>query len=66
MTEKPIVVDIWGGEDSSDYLARFILPMDQALQVAKQELLGGFLVNMRSDIVFGIEHNFDNRSKGAN
>lgn len=56
-----IVVDIWGGENSMDYLARFMRPIDEALQIARIELSKGYLVNLREDLAWGSEQEFDSR-----
>ena len=62
---KHIVVDVWGGENSGELIARSILPVKEALQCAEQELLAGFLVNLRQDAVFGRQENFDLRQGAA-
>lgn len=61
MTER-IVIDIWGGPLSQEHLARFLKEIDEALQLARQALLAGFLVNLRSEIAWGDEEEFDNRA----
>lgn len=62
-----IVLDIWGGHHSMDHIARYMLPVDEALQMAKLELSAGYLVNLRKEVAWGPEHNFDNRKNdGAN
>jgi hypothetical protein len=58
-----IVVDIWGGTNSNRHVARSILELSDALKVAEQELLAGYLVNLRSDLSFGLENNFDERQR---
>lgn len=57
-----IVVDIWGGESSMDYLARFMRPMYEALQIARIELAKGYLVNLREEIAWGADEEFDSRT----
>ncbi len=57
-----IVVDIWGGEDSGDHLARFLRPVDEALTIARTELAKGYLVNLRDEVAWGEFKEFDNRS----
>jgi len=59
--EDMICVDIWGGNDSMEHLARYLLTKDEALQLAGNELEAGFLVNLRSEIAWGLEQNFDLR-----
>ena len=56
-----VVVDVWGGEGSQNWLARFVLPLAEALGVAEQELRAGYLVNLRRDLAWGDEQNFDIR-----
>lgn len=56
-----IVVDIWGGEGSGDHLARFLRPVEEALQIARNELSKGYLVNLRDEIAWGSFKEFDER-----
>ncbi len=56
-----IIVDIWDGEFSTEHVARYILPVKEALQLTKTELASGFLVNLRKEITWGPEVNFDER-----
>lgn len=58
-----VIVDIWGGEGSQDYLARFVRPMPEALQIAERELAAGYLINLRWDAEFGPNSDFDDRAK---
>ena len=60
MSEK-IIVDVWGGEDSQDHVARFHRQTDDALEVARRELAAGYLVNLRATAAFGFSADFDNR-----
>ena len=56
-----IVVDIWGGEKSQEYLARYVRPLEEALKISKSELLSGYLVNL---LMFDSDRKideFDNR-----
>ncbi len=55
------IVDIWGGEASQDHLARYILSLDDAMKLARSELQGGFLVNLRVETSWGSYQNFDSR-----
>ena len=59
-----VVLDVWGGERSTEWLARFMLPLDEALQRARIELSLGYLVNLRQDAAFGAEQSFDYRTAG--
>lgn len=67
MTEEKtnIVVDIWGGNNSCIHIARSNLPIQQALEMARQELLAGFLVNLRADSALDNSEDFDSRSKSG-
>lgn len=56
-----ICADIWGGADSQDHLARYILPIEEALHLARRELADGFLINLRAEPSWGPEQNFDER-----
>ncbi len=56
-----IVVDVWGGEGSQNHLARFLLPINEALIMTRNELKMGNLVNLRKEIAWGSYKNFDNR-----
>lgn len=60
-----ICVDIWGGEDSQEHVARYMLALPEALKLASHELAAGFLVNLRLEAAWGPEHNFDVRTKAA-
>lgn len=44
-----IRVDVWGGENSNDHVARYHLTFDGTMwqSKARQELESGFLVNLR-------------------
>lgn len=44
-----IIVDVWGGPLSQEFLARFVEDIDAALSRAREELKGGFLVNLRAE-----------------
>ena len=57
-----IVVDIWGGERSMDHVARFYRGLEEALEIARNELLKGFLVNLREEANWGSDTEFDKRS----
>lgn len=56
-----IVYDVWGGERHMDHVARFILRGDQVQDRLFQDLLDGYLVNMRGEVAWGGEQEFDNR-----
>lgn len=62
----PVIrIDIWGGENSNDHVARYHLNIDEMWKArAYQELLDGFLVNLRilgSDEGWGPNEDFDER-----
>ena len=60
-----VSVDIWGGpEGRFNHVARYVLNIDEALQLARRELADGYLVNMQSNPHWGPENNFDSRIKG--
>lgn len=61
-----VVIDVWGGQGDMDHLARFIRSWDgDAISLVSRELSNGFLVNIRREIAWGIDHAFDNRPAGA-
>ena len=59
----PICLDVWGGENSSKHIARYMLAMGEAMKRAEQELKDGYLVNLRLERAWGIEQDFDSRLK---
>jgi len=56
-----IIMDVWGGEQSQEWVARFVRDTDDALELSRAELAAGFLVNLRADAAFGQYEEFDNR-----
>lgn len=58
-----IVVDIWGGKNSMDHVARFYRGVEDAVTIARRELAAGFLVNLRAEASFGPDGDFDSRSR---
>lgn len=56
-----IVIDVWGGTNSNDHVARFNRTWEVAIDLVKRELQAGFLVNMRAEAVWGPENDFDTR-----
>ena len=44
-----ICMDIWGGEMSQEHVARYMLPIKDALVLAEVELAQGFLINLRKE-----------------
>lgn len=56
-----ICVDVWGGYASQDLVARYLLPMSEAIVLARSELDAGYLINMRKEMAWGKEENFDSR-----
>lgn len=57
-----IICDVWGGPNSMNHLARYILPVEDALPWAERELDGGYLVNLRKDHAWGEYQTFDIRA----
>jgi hypothetical protein len=59
-----VSVDIWGGpEGRFNHVARYVLNIDEALQLARRELADGYFVNMQGKPHWGPESNFDSRIK---
>ena len=58
-----IVCDIWGGELSQEHVARFVVPLKDALMLAETELKQGFLVNLRQEVACGPYKSFDTRTR---
>ena len=56
-----IVLDVWGGQDSCEHVARFLRPLEEALILARIELLKGYLINLREEIAWGSRQEFDTR-----
>lgn len=50
----PLVIDIWGGEFSLDFET-----VTGALPYIQENLDAGYLVNIREEITWGPEENFD-------
>lgn len=60
------VIDVWGGWHDMDHLARFIRPWNaEAVSLVSKELANGFLVNVRREISWGEDKDFDARAEGA-
>ncbi|MAZ85840.1 MAG: hypothetical protein CML31_05455 [Rhizobiales bacterium] len=57
-----IICDIWGGERSQEFLARYVRQDDEALDLAKFELEAGYLVTLRRDEEFTQVLEFDHRA----
>lgn len=64
MSATRIILDVWGGELSQDHVARFVRTVEDALDIAKDELAAGNLVNLRQDAVWGDYADFDERNQG--
>lgn len=60
-----IIIDIWTGEQSQDWCARFIREFDDAIEITRSELNAGNLVNLRHDAAFGEYEEFDHRKGRA-
>lgn len=61
MSSTMVLLDVWGGHENQEHVARFIGTMDAAFLQARREIMAGFLVNIRQDVVWGPEYSFDNR-----
>ncbi len=58
-----IIVDIWGGDDSQEFLSRKLREIDDALEIARRELMAGFLVNLRMSAPSEVfQPDFDDRA----
>ena len=61
------VVDVWGGENSNEHVARSLQPsMEAAMDVVILELMRGFLVNIRvlrleEEAAWGEDESFETR-----
>lgn len=66
----PTVIDIWGGEGDQEHLARFLRVWDaDSISLVSRELANGFLVNVRREVAWGDDAEFDEREpeeKGTN
>lgn len=60
---QAVIVDVWGGDRSQDHVARFVRPIEKAIEIARAELLRGYLVNLRADAEFGPDGDFDSRGR---
>lgn len=56
-----VILDVWGGERSQDHLARFVRSIDEALEISRREVEAGFLVNLRAEVAWGPDNEFDSR-----
>jgi len=50
-----ILVGVWGGPQRLIHMARFIREVEEALVIARRELGDGYLVNLRTEVVWGSE-----------
>ncbi|WP_232494948.1 hypothetical protein [Novosphingobium kaempferiae] len=62
MTEARIVLDVWGGPQSLDHVARYLPRPEECWAIAAAELAAGFLVNLRQEIAWGCFTPFDRRT----
>lgn len=58
-----IIVDIWSGPLSMDHVARFIRNFDDAIEIAREALDAGELVNLRQGAAWGEYADFDARPR---
>lgn len=61
MADARIVLDVWGGKQSMDHVARFLPRYGEAWPLARRELAAGYLVNMRAEVAWGSLTPFDTR-----
>lgn len=59
------VLDIWGGDGHQDHVARYVVDLDSSCSQIISEVRAGFLVNVREEISWGAEENFDARVGSA-
>lgn len=65
-TPMQTVIDVWGGEGDQDHVARFLRHWDKDTQaLISRELANGFLVNVRREVAWGDDEEFDARPAGA-
>lgn len=48
-----IILDIWGGELSGEFMARKVCDFDEAVAISRRALDMGYLINMRRDLAWG-------------
>jgi hypothetical protein len=61
-----VSVDIWGGPDGRfNHAARYVLNIDEALQLARRDLADGYLVNLQPNPHWEPESNFDSRIRSS-
>lgn len=68
MGDRPVCLDVWGGDRSQDLQARHVLTEATARSVMEKELSAGYLVSLTSDIPDYVEHpkhSFDLRGGGG-
>jgi len=62
--EDFIAVDVWGGNEGTEHLARYVRPLSRALELIARELKAGYQVNVLNNAEAGhaISTSFDRRS----
>lgn len=60
-----IVIDVLlHGQDYIDHVAKYVRPWNQeTIDLVNKELEDGYIVNLRKDLEFGSEQEFDHRNK---
>lgn len=61
--DRRIIMDVWGGPKSQEHIARFVRTIDDALEMSKEELDHGYLINLREEAGWGEYKDFDLRPK---
>ena len=59
--ETMAVLDVWGKEDSQEHMARYYVPLADALQLAALDLQASYSVTIRVTSDLSEEKNFDKR-----
>jgi hypothetical protein len=60
---RTVVVDVWDVLGSGQHLARSVLTLDAALEMARLELVAGYSVNLWVNTGWGSEQNFEHRTE---
>jgi len=59
---RRIVVDVWGGEQNAEHVARYVTTPEQALLLAYMEVKSGFIISMAASIADERLASFDKRA----
>lgn len=58
-----IVLDVWGGDQSMDHVARYLPSLNDCWPLAEREIEAGYLVNLRAEVAWGNITPFDSREQ---